>query len=78
MGKYINKNTKIEKVKFLKNLFLGKATIADAPTSFSLKDADTWLHVHGSNELENLRTGEIITEEEFKIRTKNKDVITFK
>jgi hypothetical protein len=52
MATHLKKNAKAEKVKFLKNLFLGKATISEAPISRSLADEEVWLTSH-NNEYQN-------------------------
>ncbi len=70
-------NSKAQKIIFLKNLLLGKATIADAPNSIALDIMDVWFS-SGDEILENQRTKEVISRTEFEYRTRNKTVITFK
>ena len=77
MSRYIQKNTKAAKAQFLKDLFLGKAKIADAPISRSLDDADIWIG-NDSEGFKNQKNGEIVTADELEIRHRGMTVITFK
>jgi len=77
MGSYKKNTTKAEKVKYLNNLLSGKVSIEDAPVNFPLEKADVWFSINGDT-LQNQKTGEIITREEFEFRARNKTVITFK